>query len=498
MSITGTGRWRGYGAEWVGLGVIGALLVAGLLMDVFVPLALALAGLFVLFIIAGDALGVLLATLALQIVLTHAQLSVARLYIGSLALRMDDLLTLWLLFLWVLTLPDRSRQGAGERVSPGLTGTLVAAFVLLSGVAVLRGITGGDDRAAAMVQLKTFGAYVMYFPLLWVLASARARRLVWRVLLWSGVLGGVIFALKGLMGRGEGVYYRETGLRIATRQPNAVAAVLLLFLGRLWKDWERRPPLMLTLAAIVVMGTAVLVSQTRGIWGGILLALSAAWLLNLFRRRDGVRLSKRMLVSLTALALMVIFVVFSISAAGIISAADVAERTGSESGNYLTDASIMARLFAWATVTQMLSGQRALTGYGFGATYTTFRPDWGEVRTMPYVDSSYFQTALNMGLIGVALLLAIYLTATVRAARLFLGAESRARAGIAMGIFCALVMLMFASAFASVMTNYRFTLLWVLLIAWLQVEWEEERKRTGPRPTTEGGGSTVDDRGNAH
>ncbi len=45
--------------------------------------------------------------------------------------------------------------------------------------------------------------------------------------------------VKGYMGVGEDFYYRDmTGIRIATRQPNAIGAVLMVFIGKLWKNWR--------------------------------------------------------------------------------------------------------------------------------------------------------------------------------------------------------------------------------------------------------------------
>lgn len=51
-------------------------------------------------------------------------------------------------------------------------------------------------------------------------------------------------------------------------------------------------------------------------------------------------------ILLTVISVLVILVVFTISALGILSASNIARRTGTESGSYLTDISTLSRLIA--------------------------------------------------------------------------------------------------------------------------------------------------------
>lgn len=457
----------------LGLLIIGLVLIASMIYGRFLIGTMVLAVPGILFLMVGSPVRILAVIFGLQIILTIVQLSFAGLYIGFINLRIDDLLSIWLVFLWVLSLPDRSMRG----IKIGVQGYLILIFLLLLAVAAFRGFSSAHEPTHIGIHLKTYGAYLLYFPLLWVLSDDKSRNSIWRILLTSAVISGLVYMIKGLTGSGEGVCFRKTtGLRIATRQPNAIGVVLMMFVGKLWKTWKNHPPLVLIVPSIILMGGALILSQTRGIWGGVLLALAAAWILNLFRKSDRVPFGRKFIVSLTILATFVILVVFSLSLSGILSAADIAQRTESESGNYFADTAVLSRIMAWSAVMDKLKGSHLIMGRGIGATITFFSPDTGEMQTQFHVDSSYFQTALNMGAVGVVTLLAIFLTSLFRAAGLFLRTADRQRAGTALGIFCAIIMLLFASGFAAVLVNYRFTILWIFLPAYLQIEINKENE----------------------
>ncbi|MEN8208010.1 MAG: O-antigen ligase family protein [Candidatus Fermentibacteria bacterium] len=463
----------------ISLIIIGIVLIVSMFTDHLLIGVLLLGVPGVMFLLAGSPVRVLMAAFAMQIILTLTQLNTVTVGIGILSLRADDLLSIWFVWLWILALPDRSMKG----ISIGLQGYFTILFLLLFGFSAYRGFTGGNDPFFISFQLKTYGAYFLYFPLLWVLSDEGACRRIWKLLLSSAVIGGFIYMIKGYMGAGDDVFIREmTGVRVVTRQPNAIGVILMMFLGRLWKNWKERPTFFIIIPSIILMGTGVVLSQTRGIWGGIVLALAAAWILNLFRKKDNVRLGRKLIASLTVIAVFIILTVFAISAMGILSASNVAQRTENESGNYLTDTSVLSRLMAWSAILSDLSGSRMITGGGLGAVYTCFRPDIGAVVTVWYVDGAFFQIALNMGITGVVVFLGVFIVTLVRAAKLFIRTKSRRRAGIALGIFCAVILLIFASGFASVLTNYRFTMLWVFLPALLQSEIIRERKENALLP----------------
>ncbi len=453
--------------------LIGFVLVASIAADHYLIAVLLFAVPGILFLLAGSPSRVLMMVFALQILFTIAQLSIFSIRISLLNLRIDDILTVLLIWLWILSLPDRSMRG----IKAGVQGIVIVFFLVLFGFSAYRGFLSGNDTFFISTQLKPYGAYILYFPLLWVLSDNGVYRRIWNVLLASAAIGGLVYLIKGYLGTGENVYMRATtGIRVATRQPNAMGAVLMMFIGGLWKNWKARPPLIIIIPAILLMGGGVVISQTRGLWGGIILAMAAAWILNLFRKKDNVKFGRKLIVSLTVIAVLIILIVFTISTLGILSASNIARRTGTETGSYLTDTSSLARIFAWSAIIDDLNGPAMIMGKGLGAVYTCFRPDIGGVVTVFYVDGSIFQIALNMGITGVIVFLSIFLISLFKSARLFIQTESRYRAGIALGVFCTIIMLLFASLFASVLTNYRYTILWVFFLALLQVEIIKEKK----------------------
>jgi hypothetical protein len=425
-----------------------------------------LAALLILVLMVGSPLRMFALILAVQIMFTHYQLESNAVYLGFIQLKPDDILLAWLAVLWIAAVIDGKTKG----LAYGKVGSLILVFLILSVVAAMRGLTGGADPASVSVQLKSYGGYLFFFPAMWIVSDTRARRVIWLVMLTAAIIAALHFMLKGVSGAGEGVYYRElTGLRIATRQPNVIAAVMLMLIALLWKA-PHKPPPVIAIPSIIAMIGAIVLSQTRALWIGVVVALAAGWILNLVRKEAGILFRRKFILSIVAALLVLALALFAISSLGIISVEDVAERTASETGNYLLDASILSRLIAWNALFTEVRGAGVFVGNGFGATLTYFNIDFAAVRTLFWVDGSFFQTYLTMGLVGCFVLGLLFVTTIVGAARLFLRTANRERAATALGIFCAVTAILITSFTGSPITNYRFTVFWALLMALIQTE----------------------------
>lgn len=450
--------------------LIAIVLITAMITDNFLIGVLILLVPGVLILVGGSPLRILLLVLVLHLLVPLGRLR----QVSVSGLRSDEFLQLLIVGLWLLSLPDRSMKG----IKIGKQGYFLLAFLLLFAVSVYRGMILGRSSNSIIAQFRTFGSYFMYFPLLWILNDKENVRWLWRTLLATSVLGAIILLGKGYFRYGSGLIMRETtGLRIVARQQNAYGAVMLMYIGKIWKNAKGKSTLLFAIPIITVISGSIIISQTRGLWYGMLVALASAWLLNLFRKKDDTKLGKKLITSLTALAVVVILAVFIVSALGILSTTELSKRTGTDTGSYITDTSTLSRLVAWSAILEELRGSAIITGNGAGAVYTCYRPDLRSVVTLFYVDSAYFQIALVMGLLGVFCFLGIFATTVFRAAKLFLRTDNKVRAGIALGVFSAVVMLLFASIFASVLTGYRFApSLWIFIPALLQNEILREEK----------------------
>ncbi len=449
-------------AVTAGLLLTAVLLAAGVAADMFALVVAAAAGLGAAILVVGSPYRTMLAALGLQICLSLAMLDTAAFYAGPVLVRLDTVALAWVLLVWAAALADGARIPA----RPGLTGWLAAAFTALAAVATVQGLVTGNDPEVVFRFALTYAGYLFLFPFLWILCSTRdpLPRLVRMLVLFAGV-AGLSYVIAGITGEGMGLYYRPTGMRIATRQPNAMAVVLVMLGGLLWRSPRSAPSLLLSVPAAVLMVAGILLSQTRGLWLGMACAVGFMFLVGLFKRERETAGPGRQVLSLLVFGILVGAGVFLVGALDLLSTGQLAQRTASESGSYLFDVAILSRFISWGAVLDKLQGAALLFGHGFGETITYFKPEMGMMWTMAGVDGALFQTALVAGISGVAVLALLYVAGVVDGARLFLGSAHSGRAALALSCAGGMVVVAVASLFASPATNYRYTVLWALLFA---------------------------------
>jgi hypothetical protein len=450
-----------------GLALAGFLVLAGEVSGAWTAVMAGAAGLLVISITAASPLRTFCFAIALQIVLSVSELEYAGLAFSNYIVRPDEILLAWFVLLWLVFSADRKVPAPR-----GAIPVLIAVFLLLCTGSVLRG--AGIWDPVDIWNLRNYFGYFFFFPAWWLGADPADRERIWKVLLAVSVVAGFVFFLKAVTGLGENLYYLSSGVRIQSRQPNAYGAVMLMLIARIWKSPEK-PPLLLSIPAIVLMGGGVLLSQTRGLWAAILISLLAAWLLGLFRRERERAIAGQLVKSILLIALAVVLAIAAVSATGALSTSQLGQRLGGEYSEYAMDASVLSRFLAWAAVLDLLRGPALVYGMGMGATYTFYRPEHHVVGTIYYVDGSIWQALLNMGVLGAGALVLLFAVAIISAARLFLVTIDQGRAARALGIFCALLMAFIASMGMSVITNYSYTVLWAVLMAFLCLEWREER-----------------------
>lgn len=410
-------------------------------------------------------------SLSIIILFSDFELEPATIGIGGIPLRIDEMLGLWVGALWLCAVADRDPEAGSPRgFIPAVTICLLAAVT----AALWRGISRDADMEF-LVSQKTYFGYAAFFPFCWMLSEAERRRRIVTILTAAGAVAGLVFFLKAVTGTGEGVYrMTSSGLRVATRQPNAIAVLMLMLTARMWKS-ASKPPLLLFLPAAAVMGGAVLLSQTRALWGGVVIALAMSWILDLAKREpSGGHAGKAMMA--LPVAVLLAAAVAAVSVTGLLSTGDIGQRVRGEESQLPVDGSLLIRLMSWSEILDETTGEEVLLGNGLGATITYYRLDYSRMWTHAFIDGSFWQAYYNMGLTGVVLLAALAAGAAVSAARLFLRTRDQERSAAALGIFASFVALLVAAQFGSLLTNYSYTALWALLMAVLHLEWSEERR----------------------
>lgn len=466
------GRLRRPGPETAGLLAAWVLLVAGLVLDRFMVSFAVFAGACIFVMTIGSSFRTMLLAFGMQILLSLGELEAIQSSLRIPFLRLDELLLLWSVFLWMVAVAD----GRGGTLRRGSIGSLITAFILIVIAGSLRGLASGYPRPEVFYLSRTYLGYLVFFPAFWLMQDRKRNGMLMSTLLALGIGAGVIFLVKGLTRSGEGVYFFSSSgmLRIVSRQPNAFGVILMLLVTRLWII-PRSLYLPVAIPGLVVMAIGLLLCGTRTLWGGGLLAIAVSWILVIVRGGGVPGGRRRQIWILVVVGALIALTVYLVSALGIITTSQMASRFDKGAGTGLPfDLGLLSRLLSWSAVIETLGPGGLLLGRGIGATITYFKPEWGALWTMNFVDGTFWQVLLNLGLVGVAVLAALYISGMVQAAGLFLRTADLTRAATALGIFCALLFLSFASMMSSLLTNYSYTALWAMLFALLQVEVSRE------------------------
>lgn len=450
-----------------GLAVICLLIAVGILTDTALPLAAGASFLLLALMTMACPPGMAAMLFAVQIVFTTSFLGGLGVYTGPFRLAPDDVLQIWIFILWTGALID----GDGRIPSSG-AGKLILLLAGLSLAAFVRGVLRGYDTETAALFLKPMLGYLFFFPSMWLLKKAKNLKLLTVTIAAASVTAALWVILKGYTG-GEGVYVRLTsGLRVSSRELNAVMIGLFLTGFALWKKHASIPVIPAGLA-LVAMGASLLLGQSRALWLAVAAGALAAFVADLGRSgREGLRLGP--LVS--RILLIVVFTAGSIAfvyAAGLLTPGDVAARGGGADGGLAGDVSLWARFLSWWEITRTVTASPVtlMFGTGFGHEITYFRPDLFSVVSIPYVDGSFFQLLLNTGVAGALLLALLYARGIAGSFRLVLKTGSM----YGMWLTASFTALTIAALSSSLITNYRFTCIWGFLFAVM----ETLRSRTG-------------------
>jgi len=447
-----------------GFVVIGILVVAGVLTNTVYLVAGGVAAALLAGMFVANPPGLAAMLFGVQIVFTTSFLGSISFYAGPFRLGMVDLLQMWIFFLWIGAFID----GDG-RIGRTRSGNLIIVLVSLGLFAFIHGIAAGYDAETAAVFLKTIMGYMFFFPAMWIVKDRRNMKILVSTVLAASVVAAVWVILKGYIG-GEGVYLRQTsGLRVSSREVNVVVTGLLLVTMLLWKRY-RGVHVVPSVAAILVMGAAILLGQSRALWLAVSAGTLMAFVADMSRPGEGGFKFSRLV---SRVLLLVVFIGGSIAfvaAAGLLSAGDVAARTGGADGGLSGDASLWARFLSWWEIIRTITASpfTLVFGAGFGHRISYFRPDLAVRVSIPSVDGSFFQLLLNLGLSGSLTLAFLYAGGIAGSFRTALKTVSEGKTVLALWLTASFTALTIAALSGSLITNYRFTSLWAFMFAILE------------------------------
>ncbi|PIE53392.1 hypothetical protein CSA37_01675 [Candidatus Fermentibacteria bacterium] len=458
------------GLTVAGLAVISVIAAAGIVTETL-PLAGAIAAfLITAFMIMGYAAETTALLFLVQVGFTTVFLSSMRVYAGPLAVTPDTALMLWVFMLWFFALADG--EGGYRRT---FSGAVIKLLMILSVIAFIRGLAGGYEPETVILFLKSMAGYLFFFPCMWLLRKQRNIKLLTAAFAAASLIAGLWVIAKGFVG-GEGVYVRATtGLRVTSREINVTMLGLFLVGIALWKK-ENKVPVLPGAAAVLIMGASLLLGQSRALWVAVATGFMISFIADF--SRTGFR-GGRLAPMVSRILLVAVFAAGSIafvSAAGLLSAADVAARSGTADGGFAGDVSLWARFLSWWEILRTLQSSpfTMLLGTGYGYEIMYFRPDLLSVVSIPYVDGSFFQILLNSGLLGMVLLALLYARGIADSFRLVLSSVSKTVILLALWLTASFTALTVAALSSSLITNYRFSCLWAFLFALMETLKEKE------------------------
>lgn len=459
------------GTALAGFAVIGILVAAGVFTDTvyLVSGGLALALFAGMFLAYPPRLAAML--FGVQIVFTTTFLGGFSIYAGPFRIGLDDLLQLWVFFLWIGAFID----GEG-RVGSTRSGRLILVLIALSLLAFLRGILAGFEVETAAIFLKPMMGYLFFFPAMWILKDSRNMKILAATFLIASLVAAVWVVLKGFIG-GEGVYFRATsGLRVSSQEVNVIVVGLFLVAMLLWKRY-RSVPLISGIAAMLIMGAAILLGQSRALWLAVAAGALMAFVADMSRIGEGGFRLGRLLSRVLLLGVFIGGSIAFVSAAGLLSAGDVAARGGGADGGLAGDVSLWARFLSWGEILKTVTSSpfTLFFGTGFGHRIEYFRPDLMTFVSIPYVDGSFFQLLLNLGISGSVVLALLYAGGIAGSFRAAVKAVSQRNTVLALWLTASFTALTIAAFSGSLITNYRFTCIWAFMFAVL----ETIRRRAG-------------------
>jgi O-antigen ligase len=333
--------------------------------------------------------------------------------------------------------PDRYRLPSTTTVVL-LLGVLALALI---GLATAHG--RGSPLKLGLLELRPLLSYLLVFPLVSGIRSARDFRLGLGAVLLAAATSAVVTIVRYVQGAGDLATFSDGAFRITD------TVFLYQLLGLIWcavglaySSSARIRRVLLVLMVLQLAG--LFVTFQRGAWIAAIIAAPVVYLLLPRRRR-------RRLVSwslpVVVIAAVGIVAVNSLSEKGVSDPLAAGLRRLSSLGSYQRDVSSRYRVAEWTRAAEEIQAQ-PIGGIGLGSSITFVNPMYspeydtnGFTFSTYYIHNSYVWFALKLGVIGALLFFALIVRAFVMALRSYRTPRGPTLHAIAVGVLASLVAL---------------------------------------------------------
>ena len=355
-----------------------------------------------------------------------------------------------LLFLsWLAVVTTRSSEPADFFADHPVLGYVLVLFVAWGALSIL----WAEDSAEALEAVQRFGLNIALFVIAYT-AIRTPRHATWVIVAF--VAGASLAALYGIMSPRYVQDYDLVRIESGSFDPNQLAATLvsaLVFAGALLIGWRRSPPVVVfASAAIAVCTTGIFLSLSRG----GLVALGVALVAGCFlggRWRS------------VALVGMAVAAVVTVGYFGYVASPEARERVTEAHGG-------TGRQDIWAVGWRMVEDQpvRGIGAGNFPVASIHYLLAPGVVRRDEFIvdepkvaHNIYLQILAELGVVGLALFLAIVIFSLACAARAARAFKSQAHARMELLSRAVLVALIAALAADFFISDQFSKQLWLLL-----------------------------------
>ena len=330
-------------------------------------------------------------------------------------------------------------------------GWYFSLFFLVVAMAFLTGINNSSGFQKISSEFRILSYYAVYF-----IARRYFKEVKWiKIFSLTVIFAALIASFDYIY-----TYYSMQHVRFVSRQVHVFLLVIPFLISLMILDKNKIRKLA-SFVALIPIGLAVIISQTRGTWVSIIIAIILAALLSFFAN---IKIPRRGLSFIsTALALGVVLWI-SLSFLGGSSQKNMESvETRVESLTSLQgDHSLLMRANSYWTVYEKIK-QRPWLGHGLGdtATYLFF----GQYSTQTNVDSTYLTILWKMGIIGLIPFLVLYFLLLKRAFLIYRKEQDVFLKIFSIGILSAMTAFLILGTISPILITSRFNFLFAMLFA---------------------------------